>query len=57
LIVERVKSGLRNARAKGKKLGRPRRILNEQWISALRAQGLGIYLRPAKRSLRVKARL
>jgi len=41
LIVERVKAGLRNARAKGKKLGRPRRIVNEQRISALRAQGVG----------------
>ena len=41
LIVERVRAGLRNARAKGKKLGRPKRIPNEQRISALRAQGLG----------------
>ena len=41
LIVERVRAGLRNARAKGKKLGRPKRILNAQQISALRAQGLG----------------
>jgi DNA invertase Pin-like site-specific DNA recombinase len=41
LIVERVKAGLRNARAKGKKLGRPKRIVNAQRISALRAQGLG----------------
>jgi hypothetical protein len=31
----------RNALAKGKKLGRPKRILNEQRIFALRAQGLG----------------
>ena len=41
LIVERVKAGLRNARAKGKRLGRPKRILNVERISALRAQGLG----------------
>lgn len=41
LIVERVKAGLRNARAKGKKLGRPQRILDVRRISALRAQGLG----------------
>jgi DNA invertase Pin-like site-specific DNA recombinase len=41
LIVERVRAGLRNARAKGKRLGRPKRIINEQRISALRAQGLG----------------
>jgi DNA invertase Pin-like site-specific DNA recombinase len=41
LIIERVKAGLRNAQANGKKLGRPKRIFNEQRISALRAQGLG----------------
>jgi DNA invertase Pin-like site-specific DNA recombinase len=41
LIAERVRAGLRNARANGKKLGRPKRILNERRISALRAQGLG----------------
>jgi DNA invertase Pin-like site-specific DNA recombinase len=41
LIVERVKAGLRNARAKGKKLGRPRAVVNARRISALRAQGLG----------------
>ena len=36
-----VVSALRNAQAKGKKLGRPKRILNQQRIAALRAQGLG----------------
>jgi DNA invertase Pin-like site-specific DNA recombinase len=41
LIVERVKAGLRNARAKGKRLGRPRRVIDTQRIAALRAQGLG----------------
>jgi DNA invertase Pin-like site-specific DNA recombinase len=41
LIVERVKAGLRNARAKGKRLGRPRRILDTKRIAALRAQGVG----------------
>jgi DNA invertase Pin-like site-specific DNA recombinase len=41
LIVERVKAGLRNARAKGKKLGRPRRVLDTSRITALRAQGVG----------------
>ena len=41
LIIERVKAGLRNAQANGKKLGRLKRILNEQRISALRAQGFG----------------
>lgn len=41
LIVERVKAGLRNARAKGKKLGRPRVIVDAHRIAALRTQGLG----------------
>jgi DNA invertase Pin-like site-specific DNA recombinase len=41
LIVERVRAGLRNARAKGKRLGRPRRVLDGSQIAALRAQGLG----------------
>jgi DNA invertase Pin-like site-specific DNA recombinase len=41
LIAERVKAGLRNARAKGKKLGRPRRVLDAPRIAALRAQGVG----------------
>ncbi len=40
LIVERVKAGLRNARAKGKRLGRPRRIVDNSRIAALRAEGL-----------------
>jgi len=40
LIQERVKAGLRNARAKGKKLGRPQRIVNVDKIALLRAQGL-----------------
>src|SRR6266550_1814045 len=39
LIVERVKAGLRNARAKGKKLGRPRLVSNPGVIAHLRAQG------------------
>jgi DNA invertase Pin-like site-specific DNA recombinase len=41
LIVERVKAGLRNARAKGKRLGRPRTVLDASRVAALRAQGLG----------------
>jgi DNA invertase Pin-like site-specific DNA recombinase len=41
LIVERVKAGLRNARAKGKCLGRPKKILDTKWIAALRAKGIG----------------
>jgi DNA invertase Pin-like site-specific DNA recombinase len=40
LIVERVKAGLRNARAKGKKLGRPRVYPDAHRIAALRAEGL-----------------
>src|SRR6202521_2482462 len=39
LIVERVKAGLRNARAKGKRLGRPTKQVNPAQIAALRAQG------------------
>jgi DNA invertase Pin-like site-specific DNA recombinase len=40
LIAERVKAGLRNARAKGKRLGRPRVDVDAARISSLRAQGL-----------------
>lgn len=39
LIVERVKAGLRNARAKGKRLGRPQIGLDVAKIRRLRAQG------------------
>jgi DNA invertase Pin-like site-specific DNA recombinase len=39
LIQERVKAGLRNARAKGKRLGRPRVTVNAQSIAVLRGQG------------------
>jgi DNA invertase Pin-like site-specific DNA recombinase len=39
LIAERVKAGLRNARAKGKTLGRPRKIANSDEIRRLRSQG------------------
>src|SRR6202171_4580971 len=39
LIVERVKAGLRNARAKGRKLGRPRKVSNPLVITRLRALG------------------
>jgi DNA invertase Pin-like site-specific DNA recombinase len=41
LIVERVRAGLRNARAKGKHLGRPRKVLDTNRIAALRAEGIG----------------
>lgn len=40
LIVERVRAGLRNARAKGKRLGRPRKVVDAAKASQLRAQGL-----------------
>lgn len=40
LIAERVRAGLRNARAKGKKLGRPRVYVDRARIATLRAQGL-----------------
>ena len=39
LIVERVRAGLRNARAKGKKLGRPRKVTNQDEIDRMRSQG------------------
>jgi DNA invertase Pin-like site-specific DNA recombinase len=39
LIIERVKAGLRNARAKGKRLGRPRVILDVHRIAELREGG------------------
>src|SRR5690242_18003564 len=39
LIVERVRAGLRNARAKGKRLGRPRSGVDIDEIRRLRAEG------------------
>jgi DNA invertase Pin-like site-specific DNA recombinase len=39
LIVERVKAGLRNAKAKGKKLGRPPLVPNPDVIGKMRSQG------------------
>ena len=39
LIVERVRAGLRNAKARGNRLGRPRRIVDHSRIASLRAQG------------------
>ncbi len=41
LIIERVKAGLRNAKANGKRLGRPKRVVDSRRIAALRAQGAG----------------
>jgi len=40
LIVERVRAGLRNARAKGKRIGRPRTFVDRSKVAALRSQGL-----------------
>ena len=40
LIAERVRAGLRHARAKGKRLGRPTKQVNAAQIAALRAQGV-----------------
>lgn len=39
LIAERVRAGVRNARAKGKRLGRPRIAVDTRQIAALRASG------------------
>jgi DNA invertase Pin-like site-specific DNA recombinase len=41
LIMERGKAGLRNASAKGKRLGRPKRIVDARRIAELRARGDG----------------
>src|ERR1017187_4838797 len=40
LIRDRVKSGIAAARAKGKRLGRPRRVVDSCRIAALRTQGV-----------------
>ena len=39
LIAERVKAGLRNARANGKKLGRPRVVVDAARVASLRRGG------------------
>ena len=39
LIVERVKAGLRNAKAKGKRLGRPRVVVDASRVASLRDSG------------------
>jgi len=39
LIAERVRAGIRNVRAKGKRIGRPRVAVDPARIAALRAQG------------------
>ena len=42
LIRERVSAGIRNARANGKTLGRPRRIVNGDEMARLRTQGASL---------------
>jgi DNA invertase Pin-like site-specific DNA recombinase len=39
LIQERVKAGLHNARRNGKKLGRPRRVVDLDGIARMKAEG------------------
>jgi len=59
LIAERVRAGLRNAKAKGKRLGRPRKVVDTSKIASLRALGrswrtiarqLGMSARSARRA-------
>ena len=42
LIRERVSAGIRNARANGKELGRPRRIVNAEELLRLKAEGTSL---------------
>lgn len=42
LIRERVSAGIRNARASGKQLGRPRRIVNADEVRMLRSNGASL---------------
>jgi DNA invertase Pin-like site-specific DNA recombinase len=65
LIQERVKAGLRNAKAKGKRLGRPRVVVDETAIFAMRDSGaswrtiagkLGIGLGTAHRSAQSRSK-
>lgn len=39
LIVERVRAGLRHARSKGKRLGRPRKAVDAAEVISMRAKG------------------
>ena len=64
LIQERVKGGLRNARAKGKRLGRPRVFVSESRVEKLRASGaswrtiskaLGVGVGTARRAILSRA--
>jgi putative DNA-invertase from lambdoid prophage Rac len=60
LIAERVKAGIRNARARGVRLGRPKVVADAATIEHLRGQGrswrsiareLGVAAETAKKSL------
>lgn len=53
LIKERVTAGVRNARAKGKTLGRPKRIIDRERIVAMHAKGVSF--REISRRLGVSA--
>lgn len=50
-FVERVKAGRRNARANGKRLGRPSRGVNAATVAKLRGQGLAGTLSPFSEAL------
>lgn len=61
LVAERVRAGLRNARAKGKRLGRPRVIVDAAQVRLLRSQGrswrsisreMGVAAETAERALK-----
>jgi DNA invertase Pin-like site-specific DNA recombinase len=54
LIVERVRAGLRNARAKGKRIGRPHSIVDASQIARLRAANVS--WREIGRTLDISAR-
>src|SRR3984885_12683003 len=65
LIQERVRAGLRNAKAKGKKLGRPRADVDPTQVEALRASGsswreiaekLGVGLGTVHRTLKPRSK-
>ena len=65
LIVERVRVGLRNARAKGKRIGRPTATVDVSQVARLRAskvswreieRALGVSARTARRALQAVAK-
>jgi DNA invertase Pin-like site-specific DNA recombinase len=42
LIRERVAAGIRNARTRGKRLGRPQRVLDSEQILRMKAEGVSV---------------